>query len=147
MVFYDRPVKFEDVDAAHIVFFARFMSYAHEAMEHFFAPLQGGYVGLIVTRRIGLPAVRVEVDFTSPLRYGEMLCIETSVTRIGRRSATMRYRMVRAHDEVLVADLRHTVVTTDLDTLKSCPMPEDVRALLSAHLDFDPMPSAGGRQV
>lgn len=146
MVILDRPIKFEEVDAAGIVFFAHFMRYAHEAMEAFFSPLQGGYAGLIVTRRIGLPSVRAEVDFVSPLRYGEALRIETSVTRIGRRSATLRYQMFRAHDEVLSADLWQTIVTTDLETLTSCPMPDDVRGLLSAHLEFEPPPSsAAGR--
>ena len=43
MVSLERPIKFEDVDAASIVFFARFLNYAHEAMERFFAPLEGGY--------------------------------------------------------------------------------------------------------
>ena len=33
----------EEVDAAAIVFFAQFVTYAHEAMEHFFGALQGCY--------------------------------------------------------------------------------------------------------
>ncbi|WP_437579239.1 acyl-CoA thioesterase [Sorangium sp. So ce887] len=147
MVSLDRPIKFEDVDAANIVFFARFLNYAHEAMERFFAPLEGGYAGLILQRRIGLPAVRVEVDYAAPVRYGETLRIETSVVRIGRRSATLRYRMVRTHDGVLAAELRHTVVTTDLVQLASVPMPEDVRALLSAHLDLEQAPAGAGQRV
>jgi 4-hydroxybenzoyl-CoA thioesterase len=53
--------------------------------------------------------------------------------------------MIRAHDGVLSADVRHTVVTTDLTALASCPMPEDVRALLTAHLDPDPAPPRPGQ--
>ncbi len=147
MVSLEHPIKFEDVDAANIVFFARFLNYAHEAMERFFAPLEGGYAGLILQRRIGLPAVRVEADYAAPVRYGETLRIETSVVRIGRRSATLRYRMVRTHDGVLAAELRHTVVTTDLVQLASVPMPEDVRALLSAHLELEQAPAGAGQRV
>ncbi|WP_437816894.1 acyl-CoA thioesterase [Sorangium sp. So ce1078] len=147
MVSLERPIKFEDVDAANIVFFARFLNYAHEAMERFFAPLDGGYAGLILQRRIGLPAVRVEADYAAPARYGETLRIETSVVHLGRRSATLRYRMVRAHDGVLSAELRHTVVTTDLVQLASVPMPEDVRAVLSAHLDLEQAPVSAGQRV
>ncbi|XXX79754.1 acyl-CoA thioesterase [Sorangium sp. So ce134] len=147
MVSLDRPIKFEDVDAAHIVFFARFLNYAHEAMERFFAPLEGGYARLILERRIGLPAVRVEADYAAPVRYGEALRIETSVVHLGRRSATFRYRMIRAHDGVLSAELRHTVVTTDLVQLSSVPMPEDVRALLSAHLELDQAPAVAGQRA
>jgi 4-hydroxybenzoyl-CoA thioesterase len=145
MVVFDRPIRFDEVDAAGIVFFARFLQYAHEAMDHLFAPLEGGYAALILERRVGLPAVRIEVDFKAPLRYGETVRIETSVSRVGRRSAALRYRMLRARDGVLSADLRHTVVTTDLATLTSCPMPDDVRALLDAHLEVEPPPSDAGR--
>ncbi len=147
MVSLERPIKFEDVDAANIVFFARFLNYAHEAMERFFAPLEGGYAGLILERRIGLPAVRVEADYAAPVRYGQALRIETSIVRIGRRSATLRYRMHRVHDGVLSAELRHTVVTTDLVQLVSVPMPEDVRALLSAHLELEQAPSSAGQRA
>jgi len=138
VVVYERAVKFEEVDAAGIVFFARFVTYAHEAMEHFFDPLDGGYAGLIMDRRIGLPAVHVEMSFSAPLRYGDRLRIETSVSKIGNRSAVLRYRMVRAADSALAADVKHTVVTTDLRLLSSCDMPADVRALLGAHLDPAP---------
>ncbi|WP_438000266.1 acyl-CoA thioesterase [Sorangium sp. So ce185] len=147
MVSLDRPIKFEDVDAANIVFFARFLSYAHEAMERFFAPLEGGYARLILERRIGLPAVRVEADYAAPARYGETLRIETSVVHLGRRSATFRYRMVRAHDGVLSAELRHTVVTADLVQLVSVPMPDDVRALFRAHLESEQAPAGAGQRA
>jgi len=135
MVVLDRPIKFEDVDAAGIVFFARFVSYAHEAMEHFFATLEGGYPRLIMERRVGLPAVHLDVDFHAPARYGDTLRIETSVDRVGNRSAVLRYRMRRAGTGELVAEIAHTVVLSDLRTIRSCDMPEDVRARRLEHLD------------
>jgi len=133
-----RAIKFEEVDAANIVFFARFVNYAHEAMEHFFGGLDGGYARLIVERRIGLPAVHVEMSFASPLRYGDALRIETSVKKIGNRSAVLHYRMLNAATGALAADVTHTVVTTDLRALKSCDMPDDMRALLTQHLEAAP---------
>jgi len=133
MIVYERPIRFEDVDAAGIVFFARYLTYAHEAMEHFFEAADGRYVGLITERRIGLPAVRVEVDYRAPLRYGDVLRIETSCEKIGNKSAVLLYRMFRANDSVLAAEIRHTVVTTSLVSLKSCEIPEDVRRQLEAH--------------
>jgi len=134
VIAFDRAVKFEEVDAANIVFFARFVTYAHEAMEHFFGGLDGGYAGLILTRRVGFPAVHVDIDFKAPARYGDVLRIETRVARLGTRSAVLWYRM-HHQDGRLACDLRHTVVTTDLRTLTSCDMPADVRALLSRHLE------------
>jgi 4-hydroxybenzoyl-CoA thioesterase len=146
MIVFERPVKFEEVDAANIVFFARFVTYAHEAMEHFFGELDRGYAGLILERHLGFPAVHVEMAFTAPARYGDVLRIETRVARIGNRSAVLWYRMrhgdpqwgLRSHGSGelrLACELKHTVVTTDLRTLTSCDMPDDVRALLAAHLE------------
>jgi len=134
----ERPIKFEEVDAAAIVFFARFVTYAHEAMENFFGDLEGGYARLILERKVGLPAVHVDMSFSVPLSYGDTLRIETSVARVGHRSATLHYRMIRQRDGALAAEIRHTVVTTDLGTLKSCDMPKDIRALLEAHLEGAP---------
>jgi 4-hydroxybenzoyl-CoA thioesterase len=149
VIAFDRAVKFEEVDAANIVFFARFVTYAHEAMEHFFGGLEGGYARLILDRRIGLPAVHVEMAFTAPARYGDVLRIETRVARIGNRSAVLWYRMHHVEKGAsgrLACELKHTVVTTDLRTLTSCDMPVDLRALLAQHLEspgHDGGPSEG----
>ena len=150
MIAFDRAIKFEEVDAANIVFFARFVTYAHEAMEHFFGALEGGYAHLILERRVGFPAVHVEITFTAPARYGDVLRIETRVARLGNRSAVFWYRMFHAAvvdlseppghagprvEGRLACELKHTIVTTDLRTLTSCEMPADVRALLAQHLE------------
>ncbi|APR87400.1 1,4-dihydroxy-2-naphthoyl-CoA hydrolase [Minicystis rosea] len=138
MVVFERPIKFEDVDAAGIVFFARFANYAHEAMEHFFAPLAGGYAGLIMDRRIGFPAVDLKMSFKSPARYGDTLRIETRVGRVGNRSAVFRYRMLNVGTGKVSAEIEHTVVISDLRSISSCDMPPDVRARLLEHLDETP---------
>lgn len=132
---YERAVRFHEVDPAGILFFPHFSSYAHEAMERFFDPLDGGYAGLVVGRRIGLPAVRVESEFKAPLAFGEDVRVETSVSRLGNRSFTLRYRFVRARDGVEAALMLHTVVSTDLANMKSCEMPNDVRNVVEAHLE------------
>lgn len=134
MLVHERAIKFEDVDAANIVFFARYLGYAHEAMENYFSVLEGGYARLIVERKVGLPAVHVEVRFASPARYGDVLCIGTDVARLGGRSAVLRYRMRQKATGALVAEVLHTVVTTDLVSLTSIDMPADVRAAFEAHL-------------
>src|ERR671933_2857116 len=129
MVVFERPIQFDEVDAAGIVFFGRFVNYAHEAMSHFFGALEGGYAGVVMGRRIGFPAVHMEAEFSSPLRFGDVLTIETRVTRVGNRSAVFHYRMINAKTGAISAELTHTVVTSDLRELRSCDMPADVRAL------------------
>lgn len=135
MVPYERPVRFEEVDAAGIVFFGRFSSWVHEAMEHFFAPLDGGYAHLIVGRKIGLPAVKLTFEFSRPARYGETVVVEVRTKRLGNRSADVGYTIRDKSSGEVVATCDHTIVATDLATMKSADMPGDVRAVLLAHAD------------
>jgi len=132
---YRRAVRFEEVDGANIVFFARYVHFAHEAMEDFFAPLEGGYARLTMERKIGFPAVDLRSQWSQPVRYGDALRIETTVARLGGRSFVLRYRMLRESDGALCCTIDHTVVTCDLALMRSIDMPADVRAQIEAHLD------------
>lgn len=130
---FEHSVRFEEVDAAGIVFFARFFHWCHDAMAHFFAGVPDGYVGLITKRRIGFPTVHVSSDWKAPLRYGDVVRIDTTVTKIGTTSFALRHVMTRTRDEIHVATVHHVVVATRLDTVEKLTLPADVRAVLEAH--------------
>jgi 4-hydroxybenzoyl-CoA thioesterase len=139
---YERAVRFEDVDAARIVFFPRFLAYCHEAMEAMLASLDGGYASLVVDRQIGMPAVRVEADFESPLRFGDTARIGVLVEHIGRTSCALRYEIFEKKSGMLAARVRHIVVLSDLRVVKKVPIPDDVRAVLERHLPAAPASSS-----
>lgn len=134
MFVYERPVRFEDVDAAQIVFFARYLHYCHEAMEALMGAADGGYPGMIMGRKIGLPAVRVECEYRAPLRFGDVARLHVTVPQLGNRSATLRYAIQRADSGDEVAVILHKVVISDLTQLRSIEMPPDIRAALAAHV-------------
>jgi len=127
-------VRFDEVDAAGIVYFARFFTWCHDAMEAMLAGVEGGYVNLVVHRRLGFPAVHVEADYAAPLRFGEEVHISATVERIGKSSIAMRFDLTRASDRDHVATLRHVVAVTDLDAMRAHPIPEDVRSALEPWL-------------
>ena len=131
---FDRPVRFDEVDAARILFFARFFNYAHDAMEAFFGQLPGGYVRLINERKIGLPAVHVESDFISPLRFGDVARIEVNTVRVGRSSCAFRHTMSRKDDGARVAVVLHVCAAVELETMRAIPLPDDMRTLLTRYL-------------
>lgn len=134
MILYERPIRFDEVDPAGIVFFARYANFAHEAVEAFFQSLEGGYPALIQKRRIGLPIVHLEADFRAPLRYGDRLRIETRCEKLGTSSATFVHEIHDADRGNLAATVRHVVVAVNLDSFRPCPIPDDVRNQLQAHL-------------
>ncbi len=130
---FDRAVSFEEVDAAGMLFFGRFLTFCHDAMEHFFGAIEGGYVRLVTERKIGFPAVSVRADFRSPLVYGDVVRIEVTVPRVGSTSCTFRYVFRRLRDGAEIATIEHVVVAMDLTTRTKTPLPPDCRALLEAH--------------
>jgi 4-hydroxybenzoyl-CoA thioesterase len=126
-------VRFDEVDAAGIAYFAHFFRWCHDAMEAMLAPIDGGYAGLVSRRRLGLPAVHVEADFASPLRFGDEVRVEVAVDRIGTSSCALRFELERvggAAGAAHIATLRHVVALTDLDAMRARPIPTDLRALL-----------------
>lgn len=138
MMVYERPVRFEEVDGANIVFFARYVNYAHEAMEHFFSPIEGGYPELTMVRRVGFPAVHMDTRWIAPLAYGDVVRIETTIPRLGKRSFSLRYRMTNVRTGSPVCEIVHDVVTCDLVAVRSIDMPADVRAQIEAHREPSP---------
>lgn len=138
MIDYERPVRFEEVDAAGIVFFGRFASYCHDAMERFFEALPGGYAALIVDRKIGFPAVHTTSDFKAPLRYGDIARITGNVTKLGTTSCHFAFSITRAKDGVDVATMTHVHVCTNLATMTKLALPLDVRVVLTGHRTVDP---------
>ena len=127
-------VRFDEVDAAGIVYFARFFTWCHDAMEAMLAPLEGGYVGLVAKRRLGLPAVHVEADYRSPLRFGDEVTVETVVERIGKSSVSLRFEILRAPGREQVAVVKHVVSLVDLGPLRARPLPDDVRRVFEGYL-------------
>jgi 4-hydroxybenzoyl-CoA thioesterase len=123
-------VRFDEVDAAGIVYFARFFTWCHDTMEAMLAPVDGGYVGLVTERRLGFPAVHVEADYAAPLRFGDAVSIAATVERLGTSSITLRFELTSASDGDHVATLRHVVALTDLTAMRARPIPDDVRAVL-----------------
>ncbi len=131
---YERPVRFAEVDAARMVFFGRFCDYCHDALEALFDAVEGGYPRLTMVRDVGIPTVHIDLDFRSPLRYGDVAEVEVEVLRIGARSVTFRHTLRRQADGVVCAVARHVVVTARISAIETVPIPDDVRAVLERHL-------------
>lgn len=131
-------VPFGHCDPAGIVYFPRFFDYFHLAMETWFgAHLSMSYAEVVSGRKIGLPAVHTEADFSKPSAFGDDLEIALRVGRIGRSSIELRYE-VRGHGETQARVTGRTVVTTfDMDPSsakyrRSLPIPDDLRAAIEA---------------
>src|SRR5690606_35065652 len=69
-------VKFQDVDAAGIVFFARFFDYVHGAYEGFLTASGSPLPDVLREKSWAAPLRHAEADYLRPARYGDILLVE-----------------------------------------------------------------------
>ncbi len=126
-----RTVRFSDCDPAGIVFFPQYLVMLNGVVEEWFERALGlPYAPLIGVRRLGLPTVRLEVDFTAISRHGDRLAWEVAVERLGRSSLTLLHDVRGADPGAAATRLRarQVIVCTSLETHKAQALPEDIRA-------------------
>jgi len=123
-------VRFRDTDAFGHVNNAVFFSYVE------FARIQY-LLDVIQPERpfdeLPLILARVELDFRSPIAFGEEVVVETRLERVGRTSFAMAHRMTAGPDGRLVGDVQSVLVTYDYATSRPIPVPDDWRQRFGAH--------------
>ncbi len=131
----EKVVRFGDVDQAGIVYYPRLVDYLHVAMEDFFQQAIGVDYALLITRQqFGFPAVHLEVDFISPIGYGDRIEIETTVEKVGQTSVTFRFVLTKKGDSDPVAVARVVTVSMNLNTHKKTEVPSWLRTELEERI-------------
>ena len=134
-----RVVRFSDCDPAGIVFFPQYLVMLSGVVEQWFDDaLQLPYATLIGTRRMGLPTVRLELDFTAISRHGDRLVWQIGVGKLGHSSLTLLHECHSGDGDAKELRLRarQVIVCTSLLSHKPQALPEDVRAALALQLAF-----------
>jgi acyl-CoA thioester hydrolase len=134
-------VRFRDTDAFGHVNNAVFFSYVELARIHYLVDVlepAGPF------ERMPLILARAELDFRSPVMFGQEVTVETRVDRIGRTSFAMTHRMTATPDDRLVGDVQSVLVAYDYAAAKPMPVPDDWRRRIGNHegRSFDPAPPA-----
>ncbi len=131
-------VRFGDLDAAGIAYYPNLVNFLHEAFEDFFAGHVGRPYPEVFRAGLGFPTVRVEMEFLSPVHYGDHVQIEVTVEKVGRSSVQLRYDASVAGRPVFWA--RNTAVVVEMATFRSVPLPEWLRERFQAAM----APTAAG---
>ncbi|HEV8111817.1 MAG TPA: thioesterase family protein [Planctomycetota bacterium] len=127
-------VRFGHVDPAGIVYFPRIYDYVHDVFEELWEKHVGErYYRILCDDKVGFPLAHSEVDFKSPLRFGDRPVVRVTCFRLGRSSLGLRY--VFEIDGRVCVDAKMTTVCVDLSTMKSIEMPARYRARFEAILE------------
>jgi acyl-CoA thioester hydrolase len=137
-------VRFRDIDAFGHVNNAVFFSYVELARIRYLLDVLQPELPF---DRLPLILARVELDFRSPILFGEEVVVGTRVDRIGRTSFGMSHRMTAGPDGRLAADVQTVLVTYDYAAARPIPVPDEWRRRIGEHegrdvAGADPVPAA-----
>ena len=128
-----RPLRFGDCDPSGIAYFPSYMNILVGVVEEFFATLGAPWKTLFGEQRIGTPTVRLDITFLNPGLHGDLLDFAIIVRGVGRSSLDLEHQVSAAGKVLWTA--RQTLVATSLETHKSQPWPDELRAALNNHLE------------
>ena len=81
----------------------------------------------------GIPMVDTGARFIKPSRFGDVVDIRSEITELGRSSFSVKHTLFRDGETAIEAhEKRVWVVRDEQGGIRSAPLPEDVRQLLSA---------------
>jgi YbgC/YbaW family acyl-CoA thioester hydrolase len=130
-----QKIRFDDVDGAGIVYYPQYFHLCHKAFEDFFDDVASvSYPHLIIDMRRGFPAVAIDSQFMSPLKYGDTAIVRVGIDNVGGSSVKFHYRIHRKRDSTLCFEACVTKVFMDLDTGKSEQLPVEIRSLFEGML-------------
>jgi acyl-CoA thioester hydrolase len=125
---YPIDVRFRDLDAIGHVNNAVYLTYFEMARIAYW---------LHVTHRsqisdLDMILARAEVDYRSPLAFGEAIEVGVGCTSLGRSSFVLELDAHARSDGRLVAECRKTLVYYDFTAGTKKPLTDEIRALLLA---------------
>ena len=107
---YPRTVRFQDTDAAGIVYFANVLAICHEAYEESLAT-SGINIKLFFSNlNVAIPIVHANVDFFRPIFCGDKVSIHLSPCQLGNDNFEINYIIMSAERQVTKAITRHVCI-------------------------------------
>lgn len=109
----------------------------HMNVQHYFRAVSDGMFAVMV--RIGLPpeeirrrklsfaVVRAETDFHRELRAGDVIALESTILRVGEKSAIFHHRLRNVATQDIAMSTEFKCVLLDLVKRQATAVPDDIR--------------------
>ena len=128
----ERDVRFQDVDAAGIVFYPRVLEYFSDTFVAFLAAHGTRLAVVLRERSWGAPLRHAEADYFKPLRYGDR--IEVAIVRawVEETEVSIGYRVARVSDAVVASVGQTTHVFVEMEGFRRAAVPEQLRSAFAS---------------
>jgi 1,4-dihydroxy-2-naphthoyl-CoA hydrolase len=125
---YHRTVRFEDTDAAGVVYFANILKICHEAYEESLEVSGINLKDFFVNPKIASPIVHANVDFWKPISCGDKLEVRIMAQKITHEKFEIHYEIVSKDVIVTKAMTRHVCI--EVLTRQKKELPEEMNKWL-----------------
>ncbi|BAY25753.1 thioesterase superfamily protein [Calothrix sp. NIES-2100] len=107
---YNRSVRFQDTDAAGVVYFANILGICHEAYEESLEAAGIDLKAFFSNPSVAFPIVHANVDFFRPIFCGDKLLISLIPQKLGEEKFEIAYEISLAYVIVAKAITRHICI-------------------------------------
>ncbi|MBW4617049.1 MAG: acyl-CoA thioesterase [Desmonostoc vinosum HA7617-LM4] len=121
---YNRTVRFQDTDAAGVVYFANVLGICHEAYEESLETSGINLKDFFTNPSLGFPIVHTNADFFRPIFCGDKLMINLMPQKLGVDKFEVTYEITVA--EVLVAKAITRHVCIDASSRSKQELPDEI---------------------
>ncbi len=128
-------VQWADVDIAGVMYFAAYQRAVERAEMDFFRELGFSYNEVFEKYDVWFPRVHVVADYFKPALMEDWLTLRTTIYHVGNSSVKWKTLMHNERTGETGAQMDVTVVCIDRKSLKSRPLPQDMRDTLMSCLD------------
>jgi len=123
---YDRVVRFQDTDAAGVVYFANVLSICHEAYEAWLAAIGINLKEFFSGKTIAIPIVHAEINFLQPMFCGETYTIQLMPVRLNHYKFKLSYVIVSSQGDDRISQATTLHLCIDPQTRTRIPLPSEI---------------------
>jgi len=127
-----RRIEFRDTDAAGIAHFSTYFNFMEEA-EHEFLRRRGLSVFMRDAEgTISWPRVNAKCDYSSAVKFEDVITVETLLARVGAKSVTFTFQFLHDNREIAKGEITAVCCRIVPDAPpKGIVIPDDIRAKLT----------------
>lgn len=118
---YQRTIRFQDTDAAGVVYFANVLAMCHEAYEESLAASGINLKLFFTASDFAIPIVHASVDFLRPMFCGDRVFIHLNPQAIGVDSFNINYIIDLKEKQVAKAITKHVCINPVSRTRQKLP--------------------------
>lgn len=124
-----RRITLRDADPAGVLFFARYLTFAHDVCEEYLMTRGADYRRTLEQAGCYLPVIHSECDYRQALIIGDTVTIRMRLAEFKNYSYTLAYEFV-APDGTVAATAKLVHAAVSRTTRKLAPIPEPVLTAL-----------------